>query len=368
MSDIGDLKIEALSEDARPKTRKLVLRDVEIGGGAPVSVQSMTKCPTTDVDAVIAKTRELQAAGCQIIRVAVPDEAAAEAVGDITKRSPIPVVADIHLDHKLALTVIEGGVDCVRINPGNMKRDQHLKAVADAAKSAGIPIRIGINSGSLEQSLLRMYGGPTPQAMVQSAILCINKFESWGFRDLKLSMKSHDVTDTVDAYLTISQITSYPLHLGITASGSGRTAIIKSAIGIGSLLLQGIGDTIRVSLADDPLAEVEVAIEILRVLGLRSRGVEFVACPTCGRCKVNLLAHLETVKSKLSDLEADITIAVMGCVVNGPGEARQADIGIAFADDGTANLFRKGKRYASGAAEIAINRLIWDVKQTVRDV
>ncbi|HUT03510.1 MAG TPA: flavodoxin-dependent (E)-4-hydroxy-3-methylbut-2-enyl-diphosphate synthase [bacterium] len=346
---------------SRRQTRAIRVRNVQIGGGAPVSVQSMSKCPTTDIEHVLEQTRAMALAGCDIVRVAVPDEAGAHAVKTIVKESPIPVVADIHFDYRLALDTIAAGVDAVRINPGNMKRDAHLRAVADAALAAGIPLRIGINSGSLERSLLKKYGGATADAMAESALSCARKFERWGFTNIKLSLKSHDVQETVAAYRAVAAACDYPLHLGITATGSGLEATLKSAIGIGSLLLDGIGDTIRVSLSSSPLDEVEVGVAILKLLGLRPHGVELVACPTCGRCKVDLVNYLATVREQLSGLDADITVAVMGCVVNGPGEARQADIGIAFSDEAGASLFRNGKHYASGPARRMVERLVSDV-------
>ncbi|MBN2208589.1 MAG: flavodoxin-dependent (E)-4-hydroxy-3-methylbut-2-enyl-diphosphate synthase [Candidatus Coatesbacteria bacterium] len=349
--------------DFRHKTRSVTIRNIQIGGDAPISVQSMTKCATSDAAAVIEQTHALASAGCDIIRVAVPDELSARAVELITKESPIPIVADIHFDYRLALITIAGGVDAVRINPGNMRRESHLRAVAGAAKAARIPIRIGVNSGSLERSLLRKHGGPTAAALAESALLCAQKFEAWGFSDIKLSLKSHDIAQTVAAYRKVAAACDYPLHLGITATGSGREAELKSAIGIGSLLLDGIGDTIRVSLSSSPLDEVELGIALLNVLGLRPRGVEFVACPTCGRCKVDLLSYLETIKRQLADIGGGICVAVMGCVVNGPGEARQADIGVAFSDDGTANLFRRGKRYAAGPADQMVERLAADARR-----
>jgi len=329
-------------------------------------VQSMTKCSTSDIAGVLDQTRALASAGCDIVRVAVPDESAARAVEAIAKGSPIPVVADIHFDYRLALITIAGGVDAVRINPGNMRRDSHLKAVAKTAGAAGIPVRIGVNSGSLERSLLKKHGGPTAAAMAESALTCAKRFEGWGFSDLKLSLKSHDVTQTVTACRKVAAACDYPLHLGITATGSGLEARLKSAIGIGSLLLDGIGDTIRVSLSSSPLDEVEVAIAVLKVVGLRPRGVEFVACPTCGRCKVDLMNYLEAIKRRLSDVKGEISIAVMGCVVNGPGEARLADIGVAFSDDGNANLFRNGRRYASGPAGDMVERLVTDARRLAR--
>ena len=329
-------------------------------------VQSMTKCPTGDYVSALEQIRALASAGCDIVRVAIPDEAAAKAVKIIAEESPIPVVADIHFDYRLALTTIAGGVNAVRINPGNMKRDSHLRAVADAARGAGIPIRIGINSGSLERVLLKKHGGPTAEAMAESALMCARKFETWNFSDIKLSLKSHDVAQTVASCRKVSAACDYPLHLGVTATGSGLDAKLKSAIGIGALLLDGIGDTIRVSLSSDPVDEVELGIALLKVLGLRPRGVEFVACPTCGRCKVDLMSYLEVIKGRLSDLKGEISVAVMGCVVNGPGEARQADIGVAFSDDGTANLFRQGKRYATGPAGDMVERLIADARLLAR--
>ncbi|MBN1593166.1 MAG: flavodoxin-dependent (E)-4-hydroxy-3-methylbut-2-enyl-diphosphate synthase [Candidatus Coatesbacteria bacterium] len=362
----GDTLLQQVNEKRR-KTKAISIGNVPIGGDSPISVQSMTKCETSDRGAVLDQIRSLATAGCDIIRLAIPDESSARAIERICKASPIPVVADIHFDYQLALITIAGGVDAVRINPGNMKRESHVKAVADAAQKAGIPIRIGINSGSLERSLLKKYGGPTAEAMAESAMMCAKKFEGWGFKDLKLSLKSHDVAETVFAYRKVAAVCDYPLHLGITATGAGLEAKLKSAVGIGALLIDGIGDTIRVSLSSEPEEEVVVGLALLKTLGLHPRGLELVACPTCGRCKVDLLNYLEIVKKGLSGIQGEISVAVMGCVVNGPGEARQADIGVAFSDDGTASVFRDGRHYASGPAGEMLERLIDDARRLAEE-
>lgn len=345
----------------RRKTREVSIGSVKVGGGAPVSIQSMTKCPTTDTQAVIAQIRSLATAGCEIVRLAVPDTHAANAIKTVKAVSPLPIVADIHFDYRLALLAINAGADAVRINPGNIQRDRDLRAVAEAARSRRIPIRIGVNSGSLKRSVLKKFGGPTADAMVYSALQAAEKFEAWGFADIILSLKSHDVSETVRAYRKVAALCDLPLHLGLTATGSGVEATIKSAIAVGSLLLEGIGDTLRVSLSASSLEEVQAAQIILRAVGLRPHGLQVIACPTCGRCKVDLLRYLSLVRKKLSGCDKELTVAVMGCVVNGPGEARLADIGVAFSDDGSASLFRRGKKLAAGPAEEMVNRLVQEV-------
>lgn len=318
-----------------------MVRDVAIGGGAPVTVQSMTKTDTRDVEATVRQIRRLEAAGCEIIRVAVPDEEAAEALKAIKRSISIPLAADIHFDHRLAIKAIENGADKLRINPGNIGGREKVREVVRAAMERGVPIRIGVNSGSLERDLLRKHGGPTPEAMVESAMRHVRMLEEMGFRDIVISLKSSDVMDTIEAYRMIAGMCDYPLHLGVTESGPTLSGAIKSAIGIGALLAEGIGDTIRVSLTADPVEEVRVGYQILGALGLRRRGVNLISCPTCGRCRVNLISIVRQVEERLKGIDAPITVAVMGCEVNGPGEAREADVGLACGR-GRGVIFRKG--------------------------
>ncbi len=323
-------------------TKEISVGAVKIGGGAPVSVQSMCNTRTSDVEATAAQIARLEAAGCDIIRVAVPDMEAARAVAAIKKRVRIPLVADIHFDYRLALTALDGGVDKIRINPGNIGSSDRVRAVARACEERGVPIRIGVNSGSVERELLQKYGGPTAQAMVESALGHARLLEDVGFSDICLSVKSSTVTRTIEAYRLLSQQCDYPLHLGVTEAGTEYLGAINSAVGIGTLLSEGIGDTIRVSLTADPVREVEAGIAILKAAGKRSGGVKFVSCPTCGRTRIDLVALAHEVETRLKDCKKDITVAVMGCAVNGPGEAREADFGVA-GGDGEGLLFKKGE-------------------------
>ncbi len=326
----------------RKKTRPINVGNVQIGNGAPVVVQSMTNTFTDDVTATVDQIRRLEKAGCEIVRVAVPDLKAAEAISSIKAKVTIPVIGDIHFDHRLAISAIEAGADCLRINPGNIGSEKKVKAVVDCAKSFNIPIRIGVNSGSLDKKILIKYKGVTAEALVESAMEHVNLLTSYDFYDIKISIKSSDVHRTVEAYRRLSSLTDFPLHVGVTEAGSLYSGIVKSSIGIGVLLAEGIGDTIRVSLTRDPVEEVRTGYEILKALDIRRYGPDIISCPTCGRCKINLFRIVEQVEEALLLKPLPIKLAIMGCVVNGPGEAREADIGIA-GGDGAGVLFKKGK-------------------------
>ena len=326
----------------RKQTRQIHIGKVAIGGGAPISVQSMCNTKTTDTVATVAQIKALQNAGCDIVRVAVPDMEAAKNLGNIIKEISIPLVADIHFDYKLALEAIEQGISALRLNPGNIGGEEKVRAVVKAAKEANIPIRIGVNAGSLDKKILAKYGAVTPEALVESAMQHVKILEDLDFHDLKISLKAHDVPLTLAAYRLMSRTVDYPLHLGITEAGTVNTGIIKSAVGIGALLSEGIGDTFRISLTGDPVVEVKVANEILKSLGLKEYGPTLVACPTCGRTSIDLPAIAEQVEKKLAGIKDPIDVAVMGCVVNGPGEARGADVGIA-GGNGEGLIFRKGE-------------------------
>lgn len=323
-------------------TKRINVGPVPVGGGAPVSLQSMCNTKTDDVAATVAQILRLEEAGCEIIRVAVPDEAAARALDQIKEQIHIPLVADIHFSHRLALMAAERGVDAIRINPGNIGGEDHVKAVADACRRRGIPIRIGVNGGSLEKELRAKYGGVTAEALVESAKGHVRLLNQFDFDDICISVKCSDVPLTMAAYQLLHQRTDYPLHLGVTEAGTPSMGIIKSAMGIGGLLCLGIGDTIRVTLTADPVEEVYAAQKILRAAGLRKTGVNLIACPTCGRTRIDLIPIAEEVERRLRDCGKNITVAVMGCAVNGPGEASAADIGIA-GGDGTGVIFRKGE-------------------------
>ena len=325
----------------RNETKQIHVGGVALGGGAPVSVQSMCNTPTADADATLAQIRQLAAAGCDIIRVAVPDDAAADAMARICAESPIPVVADIHFDYKLALRCAEAGVAKIRINPGNIGGAERVRAVAEACGQRGIPIRIGINTGSLEKRLLEKYGAPTAEALVESAADHAALLERFGFTDICLSLKASSVPLTWAAYRLAAERFPYPLHLGVTEAGTLRQGTLQSAMGIGALLLCGIGDTIRVSLTADPVEEVRAGLAILKAAGLRAGGPKVVSCPTCGRTQIDLIAAANEVERRLEGSTRNITVAVMGCVVNGPGEAREADYGLA-GGRGEAALFRRG--------------------------
>ena len=323
-------------------SKQILVGGVPVGGGAPVTIQSMCNTRTDDAAATVEQILRLEEAGCQIIRVAVPDLAAAKAVGAIKEGIHIPLVADIHFDHKLALEAVAAGADAVRINPGNIGDADRVKAVARACAGKGIPIRIGVNGGSLEKELLAKYGGPTPEALVESAFGHIKLLNRWDFDDICVSLKTSSVPGTIAAYRKMAAESDYPLHVGLTEAGTPRMGILKSAVGIGGLLALGIGDTIRVSLSADPVEEVCAAQDILRVVGLRKDAPELISCPTCGRTKIDLIGLAHEVEERLRAVRKPITVAVMGCVVNGPGEAREADVGIA-GGDGVGLLFRKGE-------------------------
>lgn len=325
----------------RKQTRQISVGKIKIGGGAPISIQSMTNTKTQDAAATIEQIQRLAAEGCDIVRVAVPDMMAAKTLGKIISAVDVPIIADIHFDYKLALESIVQGVAALRLNPGNIGGAAHVREVVKSARVANIPIRIGVNAGSLSRKLLAKYGGATPEALVESALEHVAILEAEDFFDIKISLKAHDVPLTLAAYRLMSTKKNYPLHLGITEAGTVNTGVIKSAVGIGALLAEGIGDTIRVSLTGDPVVEVTVAKEILKSLGLRDGGVTLIACPTCGRTKIDLPAIAAQVEEKISSIKKTMTVAVMGCVVNGPGEARTADVGIAGAD-GEGIIFRKG--------------------------
>ena len=323
-------------------TRQVHVGPVAIGGGAPVSIQSMCNTPTENVDATVAQILRLEQAGCDIVRVAVPTREAAMAIPAIKSRIHIPLVADIHFDYKLALLCIDGGVDKIRINPGNIGSPDRVRAVADGCRERGIPIRVGVNGGSLEKDILRKYGGVTAEALAESALGHVRLLEDCGFRDVCISVKCSHVPVNMAAYRLLHERTDYPLHLGVTEAGTPDMGVLKSAIGIGGLLCQGIGDTLRVSLTADPVEEVAAAKRILQAIGLRRSGPDLIACPTCGRTKYDMLSIAREVERRLEGCTKPITVAVMGCVVNGPGEASAADVGIA-GGDGEGLLFAKGK-------------------------
>jgi (E)-4-hydroxy-3-methylbut-2-enyl-diphosphate synthase len=328
---------------ARRNSRQISVRDVKVGGGAPIAVQSMCNTLTHDIEATVAQIGRLEEAGCEIVRVAVPDERAAKALPEIKRRTNLPLVADIHFDYRLALMAAEAGVDCLRINPGNINGEDRVNEVVASAKDHGIPIRVGVNAGSLEKNLLDRYGGATPEAIVESGLRHIAMLEKCGFYDTKISLKASDVSRTVMAYRLMAKQVDYPLHLGITESGSLRSGSIKTAVGLGILLSEGIGDTVRVSLASDPVDEVKVAFEILKSLRLRQKGVNVVACPSCGRVQIDVDKLTLDIEKELAHIDAPITVAVMGCEVNGPGEAREADIGVAGGHK-QALIFMKGEK------------------------
>ena len=326
----------------RKQTRQLKLGSVRIGGGAPIAVQSMANTDTRDVEATLGQIKRLHDAGCEIVRVAVPDETAARALRAIHDASPIPVIADIHFDYRLALMALEAGLEGLRINPGNIGERKNVEMVVDAAKARGAVIRVGVNSGSVEKRLLEQYGGPTPQAMVESALGHVRILEEHGFYDTKISIKSSSVLNTIECYRLLSQRCDYPLHLGVTEAGGVLRGAIKSSVGMGVLLSEGIGDTLRVSLTAAPEEEMTVAWELLRALGLRQRGPEIISCPTCGRTEIDLIGLAQEVERRLRTENAPIKVAVMGCVVNGPGEALEADLGMAGGRD-KGIIFRKGE-------------------------
>lgn len=326
----------------RRQSRQIMVGNVPVGGGAPISVQSMTNTETTDIDATVGQIQRMQAAGVDIVRVSVPSMEAAEAFGEIRKQVSVPLVADIHFDYRIALAVAEKGVDCLRINPGNIGNEDRIRSVVDSAKEKGIPIRIGVNAGSLEKDLQKKYGEPTADALVESAMRHVDILDKLDFQNFKLSLKASNVFLTVDAYRKIAGMIEQPLHLGVTEAGSFRAGTVKSSIALGSLLLDGIGDTLRISLASDPVDEVKVGFDILKSLLLRTRGINLIACPSCSRQNFDVIKTVNELEARLENLTTPLDVAVIGCIVNGPGEAKVADIGLT---GGTPNnlIFREGK-------------------------
>ncbi|OPD25523.1 4-hydroxy-3-methylbut-2-en-1-yl diphosphate synthase [Clostridium botulinum] len=346
----------------RKSTKKVKVGSIYVGGDSPISIQSMTNTDTRDVKSTLNQINKLEKIGCDIIRCAVPDIEASEALKIITKESKIPVVADIHFDHKLALESIKNGVDALRINPGNIGSMERVKMVAEAAKGKSIPIRVGVNSGSLKKDILDKYGRVCPEALVESALQHVNILEKCNFNDIVISIKSSNVIQMIESYRLISEKVNYPLHLGVTEAGTTFRGTIKSSVGIGTLLAEGIGDTIRVSITGDPLEEIKIGKEILRSLGYVNEGIEFVSCPTCGRTNIDLISIAEEVEKRLSNCNKNIKVAVMGCVVNGPGEAREADIGIA-GGKGEGLIFKKGKVIKKVKEEDIIDELIKEIEK-----
>ncbi|WIW71620.1 flavodoxin-dependent (E)-4-hydroxy-3-methylbut-2-enyl-diphosphate synthase [Anaerosinus gibii] len=344
----------------RKMTRKIMIGDIAIGGGAPISVQSMTNTKTQDVTSSVEQIQRLVAAGCDIVRLAIPDMEAAIALRKIRDLVDVPLVADIHFDYRLAIAAVDSGIDGLRLNPGNIGDSDRVEAVVKAAKNRHIPIRIGVNAGSLDKILLAKYGRPTPEAMVESAMQHIKILESLNFYDTKISLKAHDVPLTIAAYQLMSEKSDYPLHLGITEAGTVHSGVIKSSVGIGALLAQGIGDTFRISLTGDPVEEVKVANQILKSLKLRECGPTLVSCPTCGRCNINLAEIAGRVEDKLKVITRPISVAVMGCVVNGPGEAREADVGIAGGKK-EGLVFRKGEIIRKVPEECLVEELFKEI-------
>ena len=345
----------------RCTTQQITVRGVPIGGGAPIPVQSMTTTRTGDVAATMKEIERLEAAGCQIVRLTVPDEAAVAGFAEIRKRTDLPLVADIHFNYRMALAAVDAGADKIRINPGNIGSRERVREVIAKVKAAGLPIRIGVNAGSLEKELIEKYGYPTPEAMVESAGKHIAICREHGFEDIVVSLKASDVPLMIAANRLFSREYDYPLHLGVTEAGPTRTGTIKSAAGIGALLAEGIGDTIRVSLTDDPVEEVRVGFELLKSLGLASRGVTIVACPTCGRLEVDLIRIAGEVEERLEGVSKTLTVALMGCAVNGPGEAAGADIGIAFGKGGGL-LYRGGRKVGKVSEAKAVDRLMEEIE------
>ncbi len=345
-------------------TREVKIGSLKIGGGNRIAIQSMTNTRTDDIEATSAQITALARAGADLVRVAVPDMAAADAVGELVRRSPVPLSADIHFDYRLALRCVEQGIAKVRLNPGNIGDKHRVYEVADACAARGVPIRVGVNSGSVQRELLGKYGGPTADALCESALWHVKLLEECGFSDIVISLKSSSVRTTVASYRKLAALCDYPLHLGVTEAGTERMGVLKSAVGIGSLLLDGIGDTFRVSLTEDPVREIAAAKDILKAVGL-GEGPELVCCPTCGRTRIDLIGLAKEVERRLSEVSLPIKVAVMGCAVNGPGEAREADIGIA-GGDGKCILFKAGEIVASFPEEEAVDRLISEIKRMER--
>lgn len=354
-----------MSELERKNTRKIKIGNVFVGGDAPISVQSMTNTKTHDIYATTEQIKELAAAGCDIVRLAIPDEQAAQAIEQIKVQTDIPLIADIHFDYRLALMVIERGIDALRINPGNIGGKENVQAVVKAAKKQQIPIRIGVNAGSLDKKFLAKYGGhPTAEALVASAMEHVRLLEQEDFFDIKISLKAHDVPLTIAAYRLMSQTVNYPLHLGITEAGTYHSGVVKSAVGIGTLLAEGIGDTLRVSLTGNPVHEVKVGNEILKSLGLKEYGPTLISCPTCGRCNIDLASIASQVEARLAEIKVPLTVAVMGCVVNGPGEAKEADVGIA-GGKGEGLVFRKGEIVRKVAEDQLVAALFEEINHQI---
>ena len=350
----------------RKKTLQIKVGNVKIGGMAPIAVQSMTNTRTQDVAATVSQTKRLEKAGCEIVRVAVPDQEAAEAISSIKDQISIPLIADIHFDYRLAISAARAGADGLRINPGNIGSKQKVKAVVDIATEFNIPIRIGVNSGSLEKDILKKYSGACAEAMVESAFRHIELLKSFDFHNIKVSIKASDVHRTIAAFRLFASKTDLPLHVGVTEAGALYPGIVKSTLGIGMLLAEGIGDTIRVSLTRDPVEEVRVGYEILRALGIRQHGPEIISCPTCGRCNIDLIDIVDQVEKNLLLNPLPLKLAIMGYVVNGPGEAKEADIGIA-GGDGTGILFKKGKVIKKFPEEKLVEVLLKEVAKYEKD-
>ncbi|MFZ3045119.1 MAG: flavodoxin-dependent (E)-4-hydroxy-3-methylbut-2-enyl-diphosphate synthase [Desulfatirhabdiaceae bacterium] len=346
----------------RRHTRQIHVGLIPVGGHAPVTVQSMTNTQTQDVPATVSQIHRLQSAGCEIVRVAVPDLEAAQAISEIKRHISIPVIADIHFDHQLAIASANAGADGLRINPGNIGSARKVRAVVETAKACHIPIRIGVNGGSLEKDILQKHHGVSAEAMVESALRNIDRLADMDFHDIKVSIKASDVGRTVQAYRLLSARSDVPLHIGVTEAGSLYSGIVKSSLGIGMLLAEGIGDTLRVSLTRDPVEEIRVGYEILRALDIRRRGPEIISCPTCGRCRIPLFDIVEKVEAALMTCTLDIKIAIMGCIVNGPGEAREAEIGIA-GGDGLGILFKKGKVVKKISQENLVDGLLEELNR-----
>jgi len=338
---------------------------VRVGGGSPVTVQSMTNTDTRDVKSTVAQINGLAGAGCEIVRVAVPDREAAQALKSIKGQINIPLIADIHFDYRLALMALDSGVDGLRINPGNIGGREKVQAVVESCRDRKVPIRIGVNAGSLEKELLEKYGGPTAGAMVESALGHIQILEQLDYREIKVSLKASDVPMMIDAYRLMAEKSDYPMHVGVTESGTLRSGTVKSAVGIGALLSMGIGDTIRVSLTDDPVHEVRLGYEILKTLGLRRRGVELISCPTCGRTQINIISIANRVEELLDKVDVPLKVAVMGCAVNGPGEARHADVGIA-GGKGEGLVFRKGQVVRKVPEDRLVDELMMEISDLIK--
>lgn len=346
----------------RRKTRKIKVGSAFLGGDSTVKIQSMLNAPAHDIEANVAQAAELEKAGCEIIRIAFPDKEAVRLIEAVKKTVNIPVVADIHFDYRLALLAVDAGADKIRINPGNIGASDRVKAVADRCRNAGVPIRIGVNSGSVERDLLEKYGGPTPRALAESAVKNAKLLERYDFGNIVISIKSSNVMNTYDANMQVAKLCDYPLHLGVTEAGTELKSAIKSSAALGGLLLCGVGDTVRISITGDPVREVVCAKELLQSLGLRKKGVTFVSCPTCGRTKIDLVGLAKAVEKELENCDKPITVAVMGCAVNGPGEAKEADIGVA-GGDGCGVIFRKGEIIKKVPEEKLLPELIAQIEK-----